>query len=148
MDLFRSTNKEINMNNLSSISLQGIQQPNELNTIFFSQENINALQKGLKIMVANATNGEKIIGNQSETDLIIIMRSIYLQYSKNNNNNILEQVRELNRRVLDYTVNDILVEINQYERYLFDASNPPDPLELPINHSNKGSKILYRNQLW
>ena len=52
------------------------------------------------------TSGNRI-GRQSDTELQIIMRSIYLQYSENNNCNIISQVKVLNKKVLDYCVEKI-----------------------------------------
>ena len=39
------------------------------------------------------------------------MRSIYLQHSKNNDDKIQEQVRELNGLVLQYCIPNIIVNI-------------------------------------
>ena len=85
--------------------------------LFFSQQNIDALQIGLKNMVANKTNGKHIIHPQSVTELSIIMRSMYLQYGLNLETNIVEQVKDLNQKVLDFAVPRILVDLEQYDKY-------------------------------
>ena len=74
--------------------------------------------------------------------------SIYLEYGKNLNDNILEQIKDLNKKVLDFAVPRILVEIKQHNTYIKDASNIHMPMERSMNVSNKGSKTLYRDTLF
>ena len=85
---------------------------------------------------------QKVISKQNETELMVIMRSIYLQYAKNLPNNILAQIRELNARVLDYVVPKITVELNQYDTYIRDASGLPVPMDRGQNTSVTGTKFL------
>ena len=67
---------------------------NSLNESFFSDENVEIIQNAIRYNVWLKT--KNIIGNQSTTQLNIIMRSIYLQYSENLLNNIKEQIIRLN----------------------------------------------------
>lgn len=118
-------------------------QRNPISDIYFSIENINALQQGLRNMVLNQTNGKYNIPRQNDTELKIVMRSIYLQYARHYKNiPVLEQVKSLNFRVLEWCVKDIISSIKQKERYLQDIERFPDPLEHPSMVSNKGSKQL------
>jgi hypothetical protein len=118
-------------------------QNNELSNIFFSQNNINALQQGMKYLVWKNSGKKYVIGNQSETELQIVMRATYLQYSKNLPYNIIPQVRDLNQKVLDFTVPRIIIEIQQHNYYINDISNQPVPLERSVNTSSAGTKFLY-----
>ncbi len=113
---------------------------NDVNSVFFSKENIDALQHGIRYSVFRET--KKIIGNQNETELMVIMRSVYLQYAKNLPNDIIPQIRELNSRVLDYVVPKISVELNQYQTYIRDASGLPMPMDRGENTSVTGTKFL------
>lgn len=70
------------------------------------------------------------------------MRSIYLQYSRNLPTNVVEQVRELNGRVLEWTVNEVLSNLKQYEVYRKDASTLPMPMEYGPLVTQKGTKTL------
>ena len=135
-------------NNLKDVGIKGNFEKNCVNDLFFSQQNIDALQIGLKNMVANKTNGKHIIHPQSVTELSIIMRSMYLQYGLNLETNIVEQVKDLNQKVLDFAVPRILVDLEQYEKYVQDASKVHVPMERSVNLSNKGNKILYRSELF
>ena len=121
-------------------SLQGIQDNNVLNKAFFSQRNINNIQKQIQRKVLEKTN--YTIGRQSDLQLQIIMRSIYLQYSKNLNCNYAEQIRELNKKITDYSVDRIVIEISQFLEYRKEVSKMPNPISLPKNLSNAGEKSL------
>ena len=117
---------------------------NDLNSLFFSDLNIKALQEGIRYSIFVKT--QKTIDNQSERELRVIMRSIYLQYGRNMVNNILSQVKELNKKVLDYVIPKIIVEINQYQTYLQDASALPIPMNRGQNTSTTGTKFLHMKE--
>ena len=113
---------------------------NDVNSVYFSKENIAALQQGIRYSVFRES--QQVISKQNETELMVIMRSIYLQYAKNLPDNILSQIRELNGRVLDYVVPKITVELNQYNTYIRDASGLPVPMDRGQNTSVTGTKFL------
>ena len=123
-------------------ALTGTLECNLLNQVFFSQENIDLLQDKLRYTVWIASNKKFIIDRQSDTELELIMRSIYLQYSKNIPHNIKEQVIELNDLVIQDCVPNILSQVEQHVYYLFDASTQPIPLSQPENVSSAGRKTL------
>lgn len=138
----------VDLNNFKGDAIKGNFNKNCLNDVFFSDDNIEALQIGMKNMVSNATEGREVIGRQSDIELKIIMKAIYLEYGKNLNDNILDQVKDLNKKVLDYAVPRILVQIKQYKTYVRDASSVHVPMDRSVNVSNKGSKTLYRDTLF
>mgnify|MGYP006198050485 CR=1 FL=1 len=140
--------QSVQLDNFKESAVKGFFSKNCLNDVFFSNMNIEALQTGMKNMVANATNGKTIIGLQNEIELKVIMRSIYLQYGKNRTDDIVYQVRDLNKKVLDYAVPKILTEEEQYRNYIIDASNIHTPMDRSTNVSNKGSKTLYKDTLF
>jgi hypothetical protein len=116
--------------------------PNEVSKLFFSEENINALQAGIRYRVYVETNGRFTIGRQSDQELKIVMRSIYLQYSVNRPTNCVEQVRDLNAKVLNWTVPEVLSNLKQYDVYRQDASTMPIPMEYGSFMTMKGSRTL------
>jgi hypothetical protein len=113
----------------------------ESSTIFLSAYNIDYLQKEIKKNVYYKTNKKYNIGKQSETELKIIMRSIYFQYGKNNNVNISHQVNELNNKVIEWCVSNIITNIKQHEKYKEDINTTPLYQELPQLVTKKGSKV-------
>jgi len=115
---------------------------NCLSELYFSKENINIIQDGIIISVYNKSDGKFNISRQSDNELIIIMRSIYFQYGKNINFNINEQIKELNTLVINWSVNEIITNINQYLEYKKTVSTLPVPLEHAQLSSQKGTKTL------
>lgn len=128
-------------------AIRGIHDKNTLNDVFFGSSNIDALQHGIRYLVWLNSCKKHTIGNQSEDELKIIMRSIYLQFSKNQPFNILEQVKELNAKVLEYAVNNILHEIDIYLNFRKDVSQLPIPMQRSTNVNTKGSKTLEMKSL-
>jgi hypothetical protein len=123
-------------------AVQGNFTPNNLSNTFFSCNNIDVLQDGIRYKIYKLTNEKHIIGRQSDQDLKIVMRSIYLQHSKNLNTDIIQQVKDLNTLVLDWCVKEIFSNIQQYDKYCIDVSTLPTPIERSQLMTNKGSKIL------
>jgi hypothetical protein len=113
---------------------------NPLNDLYFSKKNIEALQQGIRYSVYKRTG--QVIDTQNERELLVIMRSLYLQYSRNLPTNIVMQVKDLNKRVLDEVLPQIIMEMNQYKTYLRDASGLPIPLDRGENTSTAGTKFL------
>ena len=75
-----------------------------LSKAFFSRENIQIIQNGLRADVYRLSNGEYSIGQQDNDELKIIMRALYLESAINLPTNIREQVAALNQRVLKHCV--------------------------------------------
>ena len=82
------------------------------------------------------------IDDQDVDELKMIMRAMYLQYAKNNPDNITGQIQELNKLVVDWAAPRITSEIEHYQYYLNDISHLPVPLEKPLNMSSAGTKSL------
>ena len=113
---------------------------NNLQEIFFSNENINLLQDLIIKNVYTQSNKKHMIGPQDKTTLKIIMRSYYLQYSKNLDSHIKEQVKTLNDFVLDYSVREVLSNISMYLSYKEKVSSLPVPLTPPVYANTAGTK--------
>ena len=124
-------------------SMKTIQYDTHLSKYFFSRNNIDLIHHDI-IITVQKNSGYKI-GKQDETQLQIIMRSIFLQYAKHLPCKINEQIRELNKKVVMYSVNAIITEIKQYLGYRDNVSNAPVPIDLPKNLSIKGTKVLNPN---
>lgn len=116
-----------------------------LSSTFFSQQNIEALQQGIIRGVFKKSNGRYTIGEQSCDELKTIMRSIFLQYSKNLSTDILEQVRTLNNLVLEYAIKQVYGEAQGYMQYKKDVSTLVVPLAHPIlsNTNNKQLELKH-----
>lgn len=115
-----------------------------LNQLFFSKKNIDALQIQIRKGVYDKSGGEFVINNQDETELLLIMRGIYLQHSVNNPNcdTIIQQIKTLNALVVNEAVPMISSQILAYKIYLKDASTLYNerPIPHPIATNNAGLK--------
>ena len=118
--------------------IRGNWEPNALNQTFFSPENVQIVQNLIRKRVFD--DSKQIIDPQSTDELLIVMRSMYLTYGRNEENNIKGQIEELNKRVADWSVPKIVSEISMYLTYRKDASTMPVPLAHPVNISSSGTK--------
>ena len=125
-------------NNVNSISQSLTNTP--LSLKFFSKDNINSIQSGIINGVYVRSDDNYVIQNQNEQELLIIMRSHYLQYGKNLPNNINYQINELNNMVIVWSVDNIINNIQQYISYKKTCSTLPMPLERAQLPSQKGTK--------
>ena len=135
-------NNENKFNNLTGKFCQ-----NELTRAYFSDSNIDYLQNEMISRIYKLTNGIKI-SKQSEDEILIIMRSIYLQYGKNNSQNIVDQINELNTKILDYSVDNIFSNIKQQQKYIHDITTERTVLDKPEYVHIKGEKTLKPNHFF
>ena len=129
-------------NNFQVESLYGIQETSKLNQLFFSKKNMDIIQNNIRYTVYVKTNKKHIIDKQSDIELQIIMRSMYLQHSPNLEYNYKEQLEYLNKLVVDWSVEKIIPQLEQYIGYLKEVEYMPLPIDLPVNLSSKGSRTL------
>lgn len=115
---------------------------NRVADIYFSAENLDALQQGIRWRVFVESDGRHVIGRQSDTEIRIVMRSIYLQEGVSADQDVLQQVRTLNAKVLAYCVPRILTEIGMYLKFQRDVSTVPSLLDRGTMVSNKGTRVL------
>ena len=139
-----------NNQKIASTALQGMVEQNPVNKLFFSSENMQRIQKKIKISVYEKSNGKfKLEEDQDESDLIIVMRTVYFDRCKNLPDNPVRQVKKLNQQVVDYLIPDLITNIRQYYGYIRDISTPITPPMRPVSTSSSGRRILpsYTN-LW
>lgn len=114
------------------------QDSNQLNAKFFSQENMNGIQKELQSRVYQQT--QKIIDRQKDDDLFIIMRGIFVISSTNPQEHVDKQVKRLNEMVLSYVVPQVVFGIKAHSKFLQDVAKPADPIDRGMYVSMKGEK--------
>lgn len=112
--------------------LKGIQEINHLSNTFFSELNISAINDAIIAKIGK--NSNILIPSQINNSLFIIMRSFYLQHSQNmSNNDILSEIKYLNKLVINYCVDKIQSELIAYNRYKNDIEFLPNPMDFPEN---------------
>ena len=120
---------------------EGLLDSTTLSQVFFSEQNIQIIQNGIRAGVYKKSNGQYVIGPQDCDSLKIIMRSVFLQYSANQPNNISEQITELNKIVLDYCIQQVYSEAQGYMTYVNDVSTLVVPIERPVMTSNNDRQL-------
>lgn len=108
-------------------------QDSDLSKTYFSKKNIENIQTAIKNKVHEKTNYKYKINNQDSDQLIMIMKSIYLQYSLNKHDDIMKQINILNNKVIEYCVPNVYSELMAYIKYREDISTLPLPPTLPQN---------------
>ncbi len=121
-------------------AIVGIHTPTPLNRAFFSEENMKYIQDEIRYRVWVESKHEYTIDAQDPDDLKTVMRSYYLQYSRNNPDKYREELNELNELVLRFSVDRVLVEIKQYMKYRKDILEYPEQISRPVNANMTGTK--------
>jgi hypothetical protein len=108
----------------------------ELETRFFSKENIELINKQLILTVYKKTNKKFLICNQKEQDLIIVMRYVFIEFARHLPYDITGQIKDLNCNVVGEILPTIVSNVDQKVGYLRDISTQPVGPPLPINTKN------------
>ena len=121
-------------------ALTNVLEPTTIQSLFFCERNIDHLQNMIIYNVYKRSNNKHIISKQDDNELKTIMKSIFLQYSKNLNTDFKKQIAMLNNHVLTYCISNILTNIEMYMNYKKVVNKLPEPIELPKNTSIFGTK--------
>jgi hypothetical protein len=124
---------------------EGLWNETPLSQAFFSRENIQIIQNGIRAGVYNRSNGQYIVGPQDCDSIKIIMRSVFLQYSANQPFNIPQQIEELNKIVLNYCIQQVYSEAQGYMKYIDDASTLVIPIAHPVQASNTDRQLEFKS---
>lgn len=121
----------INSDNAEN-SVKGIIEQTALSNYFFSQDNINIIQDTIRYRVYS--NTQQTISRQSENELFIIMRSILLQFGnfRSGANTLADELRKLNKIVVDFCVEEVSSNVLQYVQYIKDLGQLPTPIDFPV----------------
>ena len=113
----------------------------DLTNLYFSNHNIELLQENIRKYVYYYK--EILIDKQSYDDLIIIMRSIFFMNKHKltgNNNDIMNQVKYLNKLVVLECCRIIIPNLEQHLQYMNDIQGSLDIQSHPVSTSIIGTK--------
>jgi hypothetical protein len=116
-----------------------------LNTLFFSEFNTNLLQRGIRQAFKDKSG--IAIDYQNVDDLYGIMRMVFINNSGDHYNQVKEQVKAMNTRVIDTALSQIQTGVSQYIAYTRDIDTISTPLDQPINTSTVGKKIDFNDKI-
>ena len=145
-DKFRNNSKRVYKNHntaLKTISYCDKDRgDNGISEIYFSPENIKRIQKMLKREVYQRTNGQFSISDQDEADLLIAMRAVFLEHCRFLPFKIISQVKNLNNKVIQEIVPDMISNLKQHYDYIKEINSPIKPIARPLNVNHAGRKSL------
>ena len=113
-------------------------QANELSQLFFGPANVDVVQRKLQDAILKRMGFR--IDRQSDEQLLIAMRYVYMQSGRNFGG--AAEVRRLNELVLREIVPQVGAGLAQYLGYLRDASTLPTPMARGQATSVKGTKTV------
>ena len=121
--LIRNDNRET--------GVKGIVEETVLSDTFFSEMNTKVIQDTIRYHVYKKTNF--VVEYQSPQELFIIMRSILLQHAnfKIGQKELIQEIKKLNKLVVDYSEKEVSSNVTQYQGYLNDIQTLPIPLDRP-----------------
>ena len=122
-------------------TMVGIYEPTQLNKLYFSRDNLDIVQNMIRYGVWKQSGEKYVIDRQSDVEIQIVMRSIFLQHSPNLNEKIKDQIAYLDKKVAEWCIPKIIAEVQQYVGYINDIEKLPMPIDRPLNLSSKGTKI-------
>lgn len=124
---------------------EGIWDSSPLSRAYFSLENIQIIQNGIRAGIYHKSNGQYLIGPQDCDSLKVIMRSVFLQHAINQPHNIPQQIEALNQIVLKYCIQQIYSEAQGYMKYVDDVSTLVVPIAHPVQASTADKTIEFKN---
>lgn len=123
---------------------EGLWDETPLSLAFFSHQNIQIIQNGIRAGVYKRSNGQYTIAPQDCDSLKIVMRSVFLQNSSNLPTNITSQINELNKLVLTYCIQQIYSEAQGYMKYIDDVSTLVVPIAHPVMADNTDRQLEFK----
>ena len=119
--------------------------PTPLNTLFFSEFNMNLLQRGIRQSFRDQTG--VTIDYQNPSDLYSIMRVVFINNSGDPNANVQEQVKYMNGIVIKTASGQIQTGVSQYMGYVHDIDTLAVPIDRPVNTTTYGKKFGKNEQI-
>lgn len=142
---------ELNSEKNTNYALQALnytQELSPLSLLFFSQSNIDEIQKLIRYNIYVASNNKHVIDYQSEIEIVIVMKSMFLRFAQIPANGdtaegklfTVQEIQRLNELVINEIVPKLISNVEQYTGYLRDSTNPYKIMATPQNTSSKGNK--------
>jgi hypothetical protein len=129
-----------------ALHLNSIKQtPTPLNTLYFSEFNMNLIQRAIRQKFKDETGVS--IDYQNKDDIFSIMRVVFINNAGNHTEAINSQVKFMNSLVIKTALGQIRSGVAQYMGYVRDIDSIALPPEPPVNTSTYGNKIPINNKI-
>jgi len=107
----------------------------DVESLFFSDANIELINKQLILTVYKRSKKQYKIGFQNKDKLLIVMRYVYLEFSRNLPYDLEGQINELNCLVVGEIAPVVITNFEQKLGYLRDIERRQAPVPLPQSTS-------------
>jgi hypothetical protein len=122
----------------------GLWNDTPLSNAFFSQQNIQIIQNGIRAGVYRVSNQQYIVGPQDCDVIKTVMRSVFLQHASNLPTNIPQQIEALNTIVLNYCIQQVYSEAQSYIKYVDDVSTLAVPIAHPVQATTTDRTLEFK----
>ena len=113
--------------------------PTPLTDAYFSEFNREQIHS--KIISAVQAKMGQTIDRQSDQDLQVLMKRVYVNMSRSQYDDIRSQIEAMNAQVVKEAVVTISSGVSQQILYMRDISSLHRPMDAPANTSTYGNKI-------
>lgn len=111
--------------------------------IYYSPENVDRIQKQIRREIFRRTNGKfKVFRDADDLDMQVVMDGIFDEHAKHLPNQIIRQVKNLNKHTVNLVVPGAITQIDQTSKYLKQLDKPIEPMNRPIDANNGGRRTL------
>jgi len=128
---YNPKNGELRKQLVKNITKININDSNILKDLFFSDENIELINKQIILTIWKRSNKTYKIGFQNKDNLLIIMQYVFLENAKHLPYNIKGQIKDLNCQVIGEILPNIITNFEQKLGYLRDIEKRQPILDLP-----------------
>ena len=111
-----------------------------ISDMLFSKINIDHIKYLISMLIKHKYGYQITAESQSDDQILIIARSIYLQHCKHLPENVAQQVAELNMKILTWVVPRVASNIQGDLTYQRDHGSQPLPMAHPVNVSSAGTR--------
>jgi len=137
--------KEMRKELIKNIIKTNINSETNLEDIFFSDENIELINKQIVLTLWKKTNNQYKISFQDKNKIIIVMRYVFIENAKHLPYNIKEQIKELNCNVVGEIIPFLITNFEQKLGYLRDIEKRGDLPPLPVSSTADRTLSTYKN---
>lgn len=123
--------KDIRSQLVKNITKTNADDTNILKEIFFSDENIELINKQIILTIWKRTNKTYQVAFQNKDNLLIIMQYIFLENARHLPYNIKGQIKDLNCQVVGEILPNIISNFEQKLGYLRDIEKRQPLVDLP-----------------
>lgn len=113
-----------------------------LEKVFFSDENVQLIQRQIIMDVYKRSNKKYLIKEQNREDINIVMKYIFNDYAQHLPFKIKEQVTELNNKISNMLSKEIIENLESHQKYIRDSTSQPTLIDRPKNVTSAGNRTL------